>query len=134
MMDEKNIEEKISEEIKEERNDEQEGKKDNGRVLSRRCHARMSIMSRQQQKVDADVYMARNSIGEILQWITLEILTARPTNPIKFMRELLNNESLDLDSIRGVNNTGITILRNSLSRENETLRATVRCFLFHHHH
>ena len=95
---------------------------------SRMCHARMSVVSRQKQKVDADVYMAKQSISEILQWITIEVLTARPSEPIKFIRELFNDESLDLDSIRKVNNAGISILRNTLNRENDKLRATVNLF------
>ena len=122
--EEENVaEEKVTEEETETKDEEKEEEKGD---TGRRCHARMSVVSRQQQKIDADVYMAKKSIGEILQWITIEVLTSRPAEPIGFIRELFKDESLDLDSIREVNNAGISILRNSLSRENEKLRATVR--------
>ena len=119
-------EENVAEEkVTEEKTKDEEKKEEKGDT-GRRCHARMSVVSRQQQKIDADVYMAKKSIGEILQWITIEVLTSRPAEPIGFIRELFKDEALDLDSIREVNNAGISILRNSLSRENEKLRATVR--------
>lgn len=126
--EEKVAEEKVTEEkVAEEKVAEEES---STTKRNKRCHARMSVVSRQQQKIDADVYMAKESIGEILQWITIEVLTARPTEPIEFIRELFKDESLDLDRIRGVNNAGISILRNTLSRENTKLRATVRYVFF----
>ena len=67
--EEENVaEEKVTEEETETKDEEKEEEKGD---TGRRCHARMSVVSRQQQKIDADVYMAKKSIGEILQWITI---------------------------------------------------------------
>ena len=50
------------------------------------------------EKIAADQYMVNHSVPQILEWITVELLTHQPERPLTFLRELFKKNT-EIDAI-----------------------------------
>ena len=51
--------------------------------------------SAEKERIQADLYMSKHCVPNILEWITVELLVARPEKPLLFLRKLFNEASLE---------------------------------------